>query len=307
MVKFTVPSPGKPFLAFKTFAGTVYLEGQTNRPISSECSICNSASGFFIKEDLVATNFHCIKDCIEIRAHIDYQMDDDVLSDHYFSQVYIVEGFTAVDALNDIAILKVKPHNNYFLNLYNYNEGYIERGANIFVAGNPRLIRNAFSDGIISSSHPMPYSCRFFTMTAPVSPGSSGGPVVNSQGQVIAMVNGTYKDKKHNDGKQSQNLNLAIPSFLITKLLNSNSKNVNPLSDLKVYEAKSYCEYGFELLAAAEYDMAIDMSIKSIQCYDQQSDCDFVNKGKQAAVRLIETAEKSRTNAINIRKAMKID
>ena len=61
-------------------------------------------------------------------------------------------------------------------------------------------------------------------MTAPISSGSSGGPVLNNKGEVIGISFASYRD--------GQNLNLAIPSNDLS-LLPTKSANLKPLFQAK--------------------------------------------------------------------------
>ena len=59
-------------------------------------------------------------------------------------------------------------------------------GETVYVAGNPKGLEGTFSDGIISSRRDKDTTERL-QMTAPISPGSSGGPVLNKKGEVIGV------------------------------------------------------------------------------------------------------------------------
>lgn len=86
-------------------------------------------------------------------------------------------------------------------------------GEKVFLIGHPKGFTGTVSDGIISSIRRIPgFSCEMLQLTAPISPGSSGGPVLNMRGQVIGVVTGLYKE--------GQNLNFAVNSdefFLLGK------------------------------------------------------------------------------------------
>jgi S1-C subfamily serine protease len=74
-------------------------------------------------------------------------------------------------------------------------------GQRILAIGNPLGLERTVSDGLISATRD---SGGFQTIqiTAPVSEGSSGGPLLNMQGSVIGITYATYEE--------GQNLNLAI-------------------------------------------------------------------------------------------------
>ena len=91
-------------------------------------------------------------------------------------------------------------------------------GETVYVAGNPRGLEGTFSDGIISSIR-KGYTRKRLQMTAPISPGSSGGPVLNANGEVIGVSFMTI------DG--GQNLNFAIPSRYL-KVLLKQAEPANP-------------------------------------------------------------------------------
>ena len=101
----------------------------------------------------------------------------------------------------DLVILKVSGEGSP-LPLGDSNMARI--GESIYVTGNPKGWTGTFSIGVISSFQ-MRYAGKRIQITAPVSPGSSGGPVLNDKGEVIGVVYAVH------GGPDAQNLNLAIP------------------------------------------------------------------------------------------------
>ena len=76
-------------------------------------------------------------------------------------------------------------------------------GDGIMVAGSPMGLEQTITEGIVSAWRKLPAKTKVLQISAPVSPGSSGGPVMNLAGEVVGiatfqMVNG-------------QNLNFAVP------------------------------------------------------------------------------------------------
>lgn len=77
-------------------------------------------------------------------------------------------------------------------------------GDDIFVAGNPEGLEGTFTRGIVSGVRS---EGGLLQIDAPVSPGSSGGPVVDSYGSVVGVTVSSIRE--------GQNLNFAIPTPLI--------------------------------------------------------------------------------------------
>ena len=71
-------------------------------------------------------------------------------------------------------------------------------------------MEGTFSHGIVSSIREVGTD-RLLQITAPISPGSSGGPVLNGKGEVIGVSVATFRG--------GQNLNFAIPSKYLNQLL----------------------------------------------------------------------------------------
>jgi hypothetical protein len=78
----------------------------------------------------------------------------------------------------------------------------------VYAAGNPQGLEGTFSNGIISS---LRYDAGQIQFTAPISQGSSGGPVVDEYGRVIGLTV-SY-------ATEGQNLNFAVPSAFLLLLI----------------------------------------------------------------------------------------
>lgn len=98
-------------------------------------------------------------------------------------------------------------------------------GEKIVVAGTPMGLERTISSGIVSAWRIHKKFGRVFQMSASVSPGSSGGPVLNTKGEVVGIVSFQYT--------KGQNLNFAIP---IKELVGQ--KSPSPTKKLKITKGK---------------------------------------------------------------------
>jgi S1-C subfamily serine protease len=154
-------------------------------------------SGFYIENgDKIATNFHVIEGANRLE-----------ISDANGS-VYFVADVVGVSRENDIAILMCPPSGKQLT----INTNLPDIGDHIITLGNPKGLQRTISDGLISGIRQNGKS-RFYQMSAPISPGSSGGPVLNDRGEVIGVSTFTFLE--------AQNINFAVPSKYILELVNS--------------------------------------------------------------------------------------
>ena len=154
-------------------------------------------SGFFVRNGQVATNLHVVKGAARGYAKLINQKTK-----------YDIEGITAVDAERDLVILKISVSGAQIISLGDSDT--VQVGSSIYAVGNPRGLEGTFSQGIISSIRKV-RTDKLLQLTAPISPGSSGGPVLNDKAQVIGVSVATFRG--------GQNLNFAIPSNYLKKLM----------------------------------------------------------------------------------------
>ena len=193
-------------------------------------------SGFFVEHNLIATNFHVIEGATQGIAKLVGE-----------NRQYTIEGITAADKQNDLAILKVTAFGDQPLPLGESDNAKI--GTTVYVAGNPPGLEGTFSDGIISRLSGDDE--KRLQMTAPISPGSSGGPVLNSRGEVIGVSFAGHR------ALDAQNLNFAIPSNYLKKLIEL-SRTVQPLSQSgQSVSAETYFNRGCMKHEQADYKGAI--------------------------------------------------
>ena len=113
-----------------------------------------------------------------------------------FQEIWVL----GCDSAKDVAVIKVKGRDLPTVKLGRSDEA--EVGERVVAIGNPKGLENTVSDGLLSGIREMD-SFSLLQISAPISPGSSGGPVFNSQGQVIGIAAATLKD--------GQNLNFCVP------------------------------------------------------------------------------------------------
>jgi len=84
-----------------------------------------------------------------------------------------------------------------------------EVGEHVVVLGSPLGLEHTVTDGMVSAIRTVRNRGEFLQISAPISPGSSGGPVVNMKGQVIGIA--TFQVR-------GQNINFAVPGYRVLAL-----------------------------------------------------------------------------------------
>ena len=189
-------------IAKQAFGSTVLLvmEDANGQPLAF-------GSGFVVGDGEIASNVHVIEGATRGYAKLVGQ-----------KAKYDIEGVTAIDTKHDLVLLKISSTGAQPLALG--TSDLVEVGEPVYAVGNPEGLEGTFSQGIVSSIRDVGTD-KLLQITAPISPGSSGGPVLNGKGEVIGVSVATYRE--------GQNLNFAIPANYLKTLLG----RVGPTSALK--------------------------------------------------------------------------
>ncbi len=218
-------------LAEKVLAATVYLE-----MADKDDNILGFGSGFFVGQTQIATNFHIVEGAAKGTAQLAGS-----------PRKYTVDGLSATDEKNDLAILEVTGFEGEPLPLGDSDAAEI--GETVYVAGNPRGLDGTFSDDTINNLHEGDAKKRL-QITALIFPGNSGGPVLNGKGEVIGISLITLEG--------GQNINFAIPSNYLKELLAQSGK-VKPLwRGKQSISAETYLRWGYAKYRSDQYQAAID-------------------------------------------------
>lgn len=154
-------------------------------------------SGFFTAMDRIITNRHVIERSSRVEVHL---VD---------GKKFPVKGVLAIDGEGDLAMLLVDIPAQFVRPLL-IARSVPQEGESIVVIGNPFGLEGSVSNGIVSAVREISGYGKIIQITAPISPGSSGSPVVNMYGQVIGVA--TLQ------AAEGQSLNFAVPAERIYQL-----------------------------------------------------------------------------------------
>ena len=180
-------------IAQATLPSTVLIVIQDNLGRSS------FGSGFVIGDGQIATNAHVVEGASSGTVKLVGA-----------ETAHAIDSILAIDRAHDLAIVEATGITASALSFGDSDA--LQVAQSVYAAGNPQGLTGTFSSGIISAIRTEGNDLvadRIIQMTAPVSPGSSGGPLLNTDGEVVGVV--------FSQLTRGQNLNFAIPvNFLKT-------------------------------------------------------------------------------------------
>jgi hypothetical protein len=166
-------------------------------------------SGFFVAPNIIATNYHVMEGSLTANCYLNNS-----------DTKYKIDGYLGADRSVDLILLKVSTLTKPAIK---FSSTTVEIGQKVYVIGSPKGLPATISDGIVSGMRDFE-GYKLIQMTAPISPGSSGGPVLNSNGELIGISVSQLKE--------GQNINFAIPKSYLEILLNFKKGTPMALSTL---------------------------------------------------------------------------
>jgi tetratricopeptide (TPR) repeat protein len=215
-------------------------------------------SGFIIREDgAVVTNYHVISMAADVKFKLGMKVLD-------------AEGVLHVDPENDLAIVKMEGKDYPRVRIGDSNK--LRVGEKIYVIGSPQGLENTISEGILSGIREVDRKHKILQMTAPISPGSSGGPLFNGDGEVVGVATFLIAS--------TQNLNFAMPiNLVLTGLVKK--ELVSPRDACQVdYTETAACWYyqGLAFGTSGQLDRAADAFRHSLAIDSKKTET-YINLG----------------------------
>ena len=205
-------------------------------------------SGFFVSNDRIITNRHVIEKSQRVEVHL------------MNGTKYAAKGVLAIDGEGDLALLQVDIPKEFAAPLQIVQAAPLE-GESIVVIGNPFGLEGSVSNGIVSAVREIPGYGKIIQITAPISPGSSGSPVVNMRGQVVGVAS--------LQAAEGQSLNFAVPSERIFGLKIGDLQTFSSLNaeaqKNKRSAAQSLYSQGLGILSRDDFARALPYFEKAVE------------------------------------------
>ena len=159
-------------------------------------------SGFVVSADgLIVTNLHVVA------GH------EDVLVLIGGKKLPVQRVFNG-DIRRDLVVLEIESTGLRPLRLGDSDQ--VRTGETVVAIGNPLGLEHTVSNGLVSAVREVAPELTMLQISAPIAPGSSGGPLFNDRGEVIGVATGILVG--------GQNLNFGVPVNYLKPLLESSSR-----------------------------------------------------------------------------------
>jgi Flp pilus assembly protein TadD len=213
------------------------------------------ASGFVVAEGgIIATNFHAIV------------LAESVIVKTSDGELFRVEGIVAENRKRDVVLLKITTSGLDVLPLGKSDT--LKPGQQVFAIGTPG-IRDTLqiSSGVITNMRNLREGTDDIEMTAPISVGSSGGPLLDVNGTVIGMTVGGY---------QNQHRNYAIPITSTKQLLTTRSRAPKSFSHREwLTQPEGLFMLGLQARAEENYRHATELFALALRLRPNYPDANF--------------------------------
>ncbi|MGA2669384.1 MAG: trypsin-like peptidase domain-containing protein [Ignavibacteria bacterium] len=224
----------------------------------------------------IATNFHVCKD------------GDRIEISHYNKLIKTVE-VAAVDTDKDILILKIPP--NLLPSIAHGYSDSVRPGQRVYAIGSPEGYENSISEGIISGFRYDENDIGLIQMTTPITEGSSGGALVNAEGELIGLCM---------SGQHEGNLYFAIPSNDVYDMLDTSTAPV--IAENETKDTTNYFEEGSNASKKKDYEDAVFYFSKYLEKNINDGEAYFNRGYAHLKLKEFQLAVTDLTNAVSYNK-----
>lgn len=217
-------SRGKALVAAAFIAGCARAHGppgdatrppQTNDPEAAKPTVAEIAAraarsvvvvrtarglgtGFAVSPGIIATNLHVVAGA------------DRIAIGGTNGRVSAVSGVVGIDPAHDLVLLSAKEASDLPPVVLG-DDTLLRAGDGVIAIGTPQGLDLSVSTGIVGAVREVDENLTLLQITAPISPGSSGGPLFDDHGRVVGVTTMF--------SAQGQNLNFAVPSRYVAALV----------------------------------------------------------------------------------------
>ena len=226
---------------YKNSVGEIVTYDRNGQGLSLGSCFVQTADGKLI------TNYHVIKDAYSAKVT-------------FGDQTYVIQKVLAYDKNIDAAVLQISAANLKPVTLCELEH---KVGETVYAFGSSKGLTATFSDGMITHSKRESGGVTYVQHSAPISSGNSGGPLINTYGEVIGINTLTLKD--------SQNLNFAV---CISELKNLDYSNPMSMSQFYEEENNAYKKLANYIMAEGRYsDGSYSLNLKDGYVNSLRANC----------------------------------
>lgn len=216
--------------------------------------VLRQGTGFFVDtKGHIITNYHVLIGAVEaeVKAH----------DGKRYPIKFVMEENESIDLVKVLVDVPEK-----VVQFINVTKEIPDIAEQILVVGSPMGLEQTVSEGIISAIRELPGLGKIFQISASISPGSSGSPVVNRRGEVIGVATFYLLE--------GQNLNFAVPGeYILNRLcppleyLDESAKGPMSIFQWTALQSLILGSDASSLYDNGEYKKAIEVNKKLIRFY----------------------------------------
>lgn len=242
----------KAFILFLSLSSIIYSQGADEifanvndaivviEAVDFDGSKSKSGSGVIIKDKgILVTNFHI------------FAGNEKLTIKHKDAEIKYTE-IIGFNVEKDVLVLKLEDINCSQIKVG--NSGDLKVGSKVYAIGSPMGLENTLSEGLVGGFRKFEKKendLEYIQITAPISPGSSGGAVLNSNGELVGISTMGYKE--------GENLGFAI------RIEDALNVDLGEYADKVKLEAVNYFFKGKHLYEDTQYDKSVEFYTKYIE------------------------------------------